>query len=74
MRSTSCGSTGAKAPSRPGRDDDFVRGNADSETTAALVHARGATTHRVFREHGDLTDAYTDTYYDHYGSWRWEHF
>lgn len=24
--------------------------------------------------HGDLTGAYTDTYYDRYGSWRWEAF
>jgi hypothetical protein len=64
----------AKAPPRPGRDDAFVRGDADGETTAALVYARGAQFHRVFQEHGDLTDAYTDTYHDYYGSWQWEHF
>jgi hypothetical protein len=59
------------APPRPGGDDAFVRADTDAETTAALVYARGGQTHRVFQEHGDLTDAYTDTYYDYYGSWRW---
>jgi hypothetical protein len=64
----------AKAPLRPGRDDDFVRSDPDGETAAALVHARGATTHRVFQEHGDFTDTYAKEFYDHYGCWRWEHF
>jgi len=61
----------ANAPSMPGGADTFMHGDTDGETTAALVYARGAQYHRVFQEHGDLTDAYTDTYYDHYGSWRW---
>jgi len=65
----------AKAPSRPGNDDNaFVRADTDGETTAALVHARGAQDHRVFLEHGDLSDAYTDTYHDYYGSWQWGYF
>ena len=64
----------AMAPPRPNGDDAFVRGDPDGETTAALVYARGAQYHRVFQEHGDLTDAYTDSYYSHYGSWRWEQF
>jgi hypothetical protein len=64
----------AKAPSRRGKDDDFVRSDPDGETAAALVHARGATTHRVFQEHGDFTDTYAQRFYDHYGCWRWEHF
>jgi len=64
----------AKAPSRPNGDDAFVRGDNDGETAAALVYARGAQYHRVFKEHGDLTDTYSDTYYDYYGAWRWGHF
>jgi hypothetical protein len=64
----------ANAPSRPGGDDAFVRSDTDGEATAALVYARGAQHHRVFQEHGDLTDSYTDTFYDHYGCWRWGSF
>ena len=64
----------ANAPTRPSGDDASVRGNHGGETAAALVHARGATTHRVFQEHGDFTDTYAKDYYDHYGCWRWEHF
>jgi hypothetical protein len=64
----------AHTPPRPGQDDDFVRSDADGETTAALVHARGATTHRVFQEHGDFTNTYAKKYYDHHGCWRWEPF
>lgn len=64
----------ASAAARPSGDDGFVRGNPDGETAAALVHARGATTHRVFQEHGDFTDTYANDYYDHYGCWRWEKF
>jgi hypothetical protein len=63
-----------KAPSRPGTDNDFVRTDPDGETAAALVHARGSTTHRVFQEHGDFTDTYAKEFYDHYGCWRWERF
>jgi hypothetical protein len=33
-------------PPRPGRDDDFVRSDADGETTAALVHASTAAAFR----------------------------
>jgi hypothetical protein len=64
----------ANAPPRSNGDDAFVRGDIYGETTAALVYARGAQYHRVFQEHGDLTGTYSDTYYDHYGSWLWEHF
>jgi hypothetical protein len=51
--------------------DAHVRGDADGETTAALVHARGAKTH-VFEEFGQFTDTYADTYRDYYGVWRWQ--
>jgi len=51
--------------------DERLRGDVDRETTAALVHARGAKTH-VFEEFGQLTDTYGDTYREHYGIWRWQ--
>lgn len=51
--------------------DNFVRGDVEGETAAALVHARGAKTHDP-EEFGDLTDTYTDVYSDLYGVWRWQ--
>jgi hypothetical protein len=51
--------------------DARVRSDVDGETTAALVHARGAKTH-VFEDFGELTDSYSDTYRDYYGVWRWQ--
>lgn len=51
--------------------DARVRSDVDGETTAALVHARGAKTH-VFEDFGELTDTYSDTYRDYYGVWRWQ--
>lgn len=63
----------AKAEPKP-NENAFVRGDTDGETTAALVYARGAGYHRVFQEHGDLTNTYSATYHGYYGSWRWEHF
>lgn len=51
--------------------DGRVRSDVDGETTAALVHARGAKTH-VFEDFGELTDTYSDTYRDYYGVWRWQ--
>jgi hypothetical protein len=51
--------------------DDRVRGDTAGETSAALVHARGAKTH-VLEEFGRLTDTYGDTYRDYYGVWRWQ--
>ena len=51
--------------------DARVEGNASGETAAALVFARGGKTH----EHvsfGALTDTFSDTFYDHYGCWRWQ--
>jgi hypothetical protein len=47
--------------------DNLVAGNDAGETTAALVHARGAKTH-LFVEFGDFTDTFSDTYFDHYGA------
>jgi hypothetical protein len=53
------------------QQDDYVRGDVDGETTAALVHARGGKTHGsvIF---GRLSDAYGDVYRDYYGSWVWQ--
>jgi hypothetical protein len=53
--------------------DDRVRGDADGETAAALVHARGAKTH-VFEDFGHLTDTYGETYRRYYGVWRWQNY
>ncbi|MHB2022130.1 MAG: hypothetical protein ACYCO3_02175 [Mycobacteriales bacterium] len=53
------------------QQDGVVTGDADGETAAGLVFARGGKTHD-FVEFGELSDAYRDTYYDHYGSWRWQ--
>jgi hypothetical protein len=46
--------------------DARVRGDVDGETTAALVHARGAKTH-VHEEFGHLTPTYGDAYRSYYG-------
>ena len=51
--------------------DNLVSGDDDGKTAVALVHARGAKTH-LFVEFGNLTDTYSDTYFDHYGAWRWQ--
>lgn len=51
--------------------DARVHGDADGETAAALVHARGAKTH-VHEEFGDFTATYGDVYRSYYGVWRWQ--
>jgi hypothetical protein len=53
--------------------DQYVSGDPDGETTAALVHARGAKTH-VYEEFGRLTDTYGHTYRSYYGVWRWQRY
>lgn len=47
-----------------------VEGIAEGETVAALVFARGAKSHEHV-EFGDLTDSFSDHFYDHFGVWRW---
>jgi len=51
--------------------DDRVRGESGGELTAALVHARGGKSHEAV-EFGDFTDTYSDSYFYHYGYWRWQ--
>jgi hypothetical protein len=53
--------------------DERVHCDADGETAAAPVHARGAKTH-VLEEFGRLTDTYGDTYRAYYGVWRWQRY
>lgn len=52
-------------------EDNTVRGDPSGELTAALVHARGSKSHPAV-EFGEFSDVYSDTYFDHYGCWRWQ--
>lgn len=54
-------------------EDAFVKGQPEGEVTAALIHARGAKTHKHV-EFGDFTNTYGATYHQHYGAWRWQQF
>ena len=51
--------------------DDYVAGNSAGETTAALVFARGGKTHDLI-DFGDFTDTISETFFDHWGAWRWQ--
>ena len=52
--------------------DNAVRRDSEGELTAALVHARGSKSH-VEAEFGDFDgDGYSDSYFSHYGCWRWQ--
>jgi hypothetical protein len=53
--------------------DSAIRGDTCGEVTAALVHARGGKSH-VFVEFGNFTNTYSNTYFSHYASWRWQSF
>lgn len=51
--------------------DSIVTGDPAGETTAALTFARGGKTHDLI-EFGAFTDTFSDTFYSHYGVWRWQ--
>lgn len=53
------------------RQDNAVCGDDDGETAAALVHARGSSTH-VHVEFGNLAATYSPTYQPFYGWWQWQ--
>lgn len=52
-------------------ENDRVQGQPEGELSAALVHARGGKSHAAV-EFGVFTDTYSDTYFSHYGCWRWQ--
>jgi len=52
--------------------DQRVEDQPDGELVAALIHARGGTTHSPFVEFGHFTDTISDSYFQHYGCWRWQ--
>lgn len=50
--------------------DCEVGGDPDGELVAALIFARGGKTHAQV-EFGDFTDTISESFFDHYGCWRW---
>ena len=51
--------------------DDLVCSDHDGEMT--LPWFMFVVPRRIqFVEFGSLTDTYSDTYFDHYGAWRWQ--
>lgn len=53
------------------RQDAHIAGDADGETVAALIFARGGKTHACV-EYRNLTDTFSDTFTELFGTWRWQ--